>query len=57
MDQLIEILGGTPDLVNRSVLQSGVAQVELDGPPKTRLGLLVVFHFPGKSTNEEFAER
>jgi hypothetical protein len=54
MHQCIETLGGTPDLENRFVLQSGVAQVELDCPPKTSLGLPVVFHFPGKSPNRTF---
>ncbi len=49
MDQCIETLGGAPDLENRFVTQVLVAQVELDCPPKTRLCLPVVFHFPGKS--------
>src|SRR6476646_3826669 len=38
-----------PDLENRFVPHSGIAQVEQDCPPKTRLCLPVVFHFPGKS--------
>ncbi len=51
MDQCIETLGGAPGLENRFVTQVLVAQVELDCPPKTRLCLPVVFHFPGKSGN------